>query len=107
MREPCVLCHRLHDSQNWKYAQYESVDGMRYGWFCEKWFKPSSIEFIPDRIKEDRKSHAKSMLQPWRGGVASSEYIKAFGTKNFTKEEVRKAKPVWKEILPSNWEKSK
>ena len=104
---PCVLCHRLHNAYNWKYAPYTDAEGTRYGWFCDRWFKPTSPEFVPEGIKEDRKNYAKSLLQPYRGGVASSEYIEAYGTGRIAPEDVKSAKPVWKEILPIGWQKSK
>ena len=101
------MCHRLHDALNWKYSEYETTDGIKYGWFCEKWFKPSHPEFVPQRIKDQRNEYARSMLQPYRGGIASQEYIDANGTSRINQKDIKKAKNVWKEILPTNWQKSK
>jgi hypothetical protein len=52
-----------------------------------------TTEFTSDTIKEDRKRYAKDILQPFRGGEVSKEYIEKYGTKNLgvTKEEVKKA----------------
>lgn len=107
MRELCVLCHRLHEAENWKYSEYETVDGTRYGWFCEKWYKASHPEWIPERIKEDRKKFAKSTLQPYRNGVASQEFIDTYGSKNINPSDAKKAQNVWKDTLPTNWQRSK
>lgn len=55
------------------------------------------IEFTPDYVKESRKEYAKSIIQPYRGGVLSKEYIDTFGTKGIraTEDEVKKAEYVW------------
>jgi hypothetical protein len=106
-RSYCTLCHRIHKSFNWRYAQYETPDGKRYGWFCDKWFTPAPYpEFMPQRIKDDRPKYAKSLMQPYRGGVASQEYIDTYGTKRINPKDVKKAKNVWGDILPMNWKKS-
>ena len=105
-REYCVLCHRIHASFNWRYGEYETTDGRRYGWFCDKWFTPTHPEFMPQRVKDDRNKWAKSIMQPYRGGTASQEYIDTYGTKRINPKDVKRAKPVWKDILPMNWEKS-
>jgi len=109
VRNLCVPCHRIHNDTYWKYSLYRTVYGEKYGYFCSLWFKPSKPEFVPPRVKEQRNEFAKSLLQPTRGGEWSKEYIDAFGTKNLniTEKEARNAKPVWKDILPSQWEKSK
>lgn len=54
------------------------------------------VEFTSESIKEDRKRFQKDILQPFRAGELSAEYIKAYGTKgiNVTKEEVKKAIPT-------------
>ena len=41
----------------------------------------ASIEFTSDSIKEDRKKYAKDILQPFRDGELSKEYIEAYGSK--------------------------
>jgi hypothetical protein len=98
MRSLCVLCHKVHDDFNWQYAPYETEYGVKYGYFCHKWFKPSKHEWIPERIKKDRAKYFNTLVQPWRAGVPSQEFIDAHGTKNFTKDEVKKARMVWSEI---------
>jgi hypothetical protein len=101
MKEPCVLCHKLHEALNWKYSEYETTDGVRYGWFCEKWFSPSRYpEFVPQRIKDDREKNFNAVLQPYRGGEVSREYIEKYGTGRLkvSKKEVEKAKYVWTDL---------
>jgi hypothetical protein len=55
-------------------------------------------EFVPDRIKHDRQKFAKDLLQPWRAGEPSREFINAYpekAKKMFTNQELRRAKYVW------------
>ena len=60
---------------------------------------PKPVEFTSDSIKEQRKEHAKDLLQPYRKGVLSKEYVEAHGTRYIkaSKEEIKKAKNVWSE----------
>lgn len=57
-------------------------------------------EFTSDSIKSQRKEYLKSTLQPYRSGELSQEYLQAYGTKNInpTAKEVKRARPVWKDI---------
>lgn len=58
------------------------------------------LEFVPESMKEERKKYAKDILQPFRGGELSKEYLDAWGSSklNVTPEEVRKAKPTWSDL---------
>lgn len=51
------------------------------------------------------------MIQPWREGEPSAEYIKAYpesSKKMFSLKERMKAKNVWTgDVLHSNWEKTR
>lgn len=69
----------------------------------------TQIEFTSEKIKRDRKEFGKSIIQPYRGGVLSKEYLEAHGTKNIkpTTKEVRNAKYVWKEDFGSNYDISR
>ena len=53
----------------------------------------STIEFTSEQIKQDRKKYQKDILQPFRSGEISKEFIEQFGTKGITatKEEIKKA----------------
>lgn len=59
-----------------------------------------TYEFVPDRIKEQYKSHKDQTIQPFRNGQLSKEYVDLYGTKyiNATEEEVKNAKNVWGEL---------
>ena len=84
----------------WKHTTVDLGDTKIEGWICgEHFVDTGNPEFIPDRIKEDRKKYAKDMLQPWRQGEPSKEFIEAFPSqakKTFTATQIKKAKNVWK-----------
>lgn len=93
----CGFCKKKHEDFNWK-TQEDKKEKQGYIWICSKYFTPSRPEFVPDRIKEDRKKYAKDILQPWRSGEASREFIDAYperSKKLFTKKEIATAKKVW------------
>jgi len=104
MKQLCVLCHKIHDSTNWKYAEYQTPEGYRWGWFCNKWYKPKTYEFVPQRIKDERVKYRKEILQPYRSGQLSKEFCEEYPQQvkkmvkagAVTKKEVAKAKNVWK-----------
>lgn len=56
-----------------------------------------AIEITTSEIKESRKEYSKDILQRMRGDTPSKEYIKAYGTKGFSREELKRAKNVWTE----------
>jgi len=62
--------------------------------------KTAAIEFTTDSIREQRKEFAKDIIQPFRHGQLSKEYVEAWGTKhlNVKPEEVKKAKNTWQEL---------
>lgn len=101
MLEFCIACNKKITDYNWK--------NLGDGWICSKHFKTSYVEFVPERIKESRKEFAKSQIQPFRNGELSKEFIDTYGTKHVsaTPKEIKNAKPVWKDILPTNWESTK
>lgn len=106
MLEYCAGCKKKHNSPNWK-AFF--LDG-NLVYVCSKFYKPSRVEHIPQRIKEERKKYVKSMLQPWRSGEASAEFIEAYpkqSKKMFTTKERIKAKNVWDDTPNiKNWRKT-
>jgi len=53
-----------------------------------------TIEVTTDEIKEARVEFADDTLQRYRGSTASLEFIKKYGTKGFTEEEIREARNV-------------
>lgn len=68
------------------------------------------VEFTSDEVRDGRRSHLKSIIQPWRSGQLSKEYIDMYGTNGIsaTDDEIASAKEVWKD-LPNvdNLEKTK
>lgn len=93
----CVKCGFKHQSiDGWRHRVWETESGPVEGWGC---YKVSMPEFIPDRIKDERRKYAKDTLQPHREGVPSREFIKEYpnqAKKMFTKKEIKNAKNVWK-----------
>ncbi len=97
MIEYCAGCHCQHEARAWKFKGKH--------WYCEKWYKVSSPEFYNqkqgDKIREDRVKNAKSIVQPWRDGKPSKEFIKLYpdkAKKTFTPEEIRTAKDTWRDV---------
>lgn len=62
------------------------------------------LEFTTDEIKEGRRKHEKQLLQPFREGEVSKEYLDAYPKAKagmvkegiITKDQARNAKDVWK-----------
>jgi len=104
MKQLCVLCRRIHNATHWKYGEYKTVDGLRWGWICSRWYKPKTYEFVPQRIKDERVKYRKEILQPYRSGELSREFVEAYPSQvkkmiksgAVTKREVAKSMPVWK-----------
>jgi hypothetical protein len=106
MIEKCLYCEKKHDAASWR----SLVRSGKIVHICDKYFKPTSTEHVPQKVREERKEYAKSILQPWREGEPSAEFMEAYpdqAKKMFTPRERIKAKEVWKDTLPSNWKKSK
>jgi hypothetical protein len=55
------------------------------------------IEWTSQEIKDMRKAHYDDIVQPFRGGELSKEYVDRYGTKGIktNKGEAKKARPVW------------
>lgn len=68
------------------------------------------IEVTTNDIKQQRQEYAKSIVQPWRDGYLSKEYLDVHGTKGIkvTPEEVKSAQNVWtEEIDHDNFKRTK
>lgn len=61
----------------------------------KKFYDPISKELKKERVK-----YFKSILQPYRNGFLSREYIEAYGTKGIdvTQKEINEAKYVYKDL---------
>jgi hypothetical protein len=102
----CDYCNLRHEDSNWR----TWVENKKVITVCSLYFKPSHPEHVPDSLKEDRKKNAKALIQPWREGEASAEFIEAYphqAKHMFSLKERMKAKEVWKDDLPSGWRKTK
>lgn len=57
------------------------------------------VEMTTDAIKEARVANAKEIVQPFRDGKLSQEYLDIYGTKSIiaSDEDVRKAEYIWPE----------
>ena len=107
----CMFCLKKHEDFAWKYMDYMEDGVKKSGWFCRKAFHPTpDRERIPERIKTERKAFAKSMLQPYREGEPSREFIEAYpqqAKKTFTPKEISKAKNVWTDVIGTRWQNSR
>jgi hypothetical protein len=105
----CQGCEREHEDWAWKNTTYTFPDGSRSGWFCTKWHKPrKSAEKVPEHVKQQRIENANDMVQPWRQGEPSKEFIDLYPSeakKTFTEKEIKKAKNVWKDVKGINTKK--
>lgn len=91
MTEYCCLCNKKHEGFHWK--------NQGNGWYCDKYFKPTYTEFVPQRIVEERKQFKKEITQPFRGGEVSKEFVDFYpqkAKKMFTEKEIKRAKNVWR-----------
>ncbi len=92
MKSYCGGCSKIHEDTNWKLQEG------KFGWFCSLWFKPTQKEWVPQRVKDERKQFASDIVQPWRSGEPSLEFISAHpkqAKKLFTPKEIKKARRVW------------
>lgn len=81
----CVgLCDTCKKKSDMERAKYGNLGG---------------YEFTTESIKEQRKSHFKSQLQPWREGIPSKEFAEAYPdkAKKLFKGDINKARYVWRD----------
>ncbi len=68
------------------------------------------VELTTNAIKEERGSYGKSIIQPYRSGEVSKEFVDTFPNKAktmFTEKERTSAKPVWTDLHSVNTDVSK
>lgn len=83
----------------------EAIKDKKYGILpcstCQNKYKLAleNIEITTDDIKTQRKSGKDQMIQPFRNGIVSKEYLDKYGSKyiKVTDQEVKTAKNVWPE----------
>jgi len=71
---------------------------------CSSW-QSANPEFVPESIKDDRRKYLKDIVQPFRNGELSKEFVESNpkeAKRYASDKEISKAKYVWKD-LPS-WE---
>ena len=88
----CLGCKKEHEDVNWIFKNK--------GWYCTKYHLPSKIDIVPSDMKDEREKHFNAVIQPYRSGELSREYIEAHGTKGIdvTKQQAKKAKHTWKDL---------
>jgi hypothetical protein len=101
IKDPCQRCN----ASDWSNKKAGFVDGVFTDLYCDRCAGIASFvspEWIPDRIREERVKYAKDIVQPWRNGQLSKEYIEHNGTKGIkvTPEQIKNAKYVWKGDVP-------
>ena len=99
MKKYCYNCGEEKEHRNWRYKSIEDEHGVvKDVYICGDHFKPTKAEFLPERVREDRRVYAKDLIQPFRDNTLSKEYVDTYGTSNLdvTDKEVRNAKNVWK-----------
>src|ERR1700722_6864590 len=87
--------------------EFPATKDSRFGYlpcfYCrnKNTLKPSpKQELTTDAIENDRKEFKKDIMQPFRNGQLSKEYVESVGTKyiKVTDEEVKNAKNVWSDL---------
>lgn len=88
----CLNCNK-------EKATYVEPYGYLFGKLCQKrqakYDAGETIEITTEGIREERKAYAPDIIQRYRGHTANKKYIKKYGTKGFSKEEVKNAKDVY------------
>jgi hypothetical protein len=105
----CVVHNRCHTKEeisglNFLHKTWYTQNGKVSGWGCVEWFKGKLPEFVPQHIKEGRRDHHDSLLQPYRDGEFSKEYKDAYpeisqkmvNSGVISKQQYDSAKDVWK-----------
>lgn len=71
---------------------------------------PKPPEMTSQTVKEERDKYARSIVQPYRNGVLSKEYLDMYGTKgiNPSDKDIKGAKNVWTgDVISPNMELDK
>lgn len=103
----CIIHGKPHTCPwGWKYRSWDTEDGPVMGWGCTQPGEVKFPEFVPQRIHDDRKKYLADQIQSHRGGELSKEFTELYPEKTsgmvkagvITKDEVKKAKNVWKDL---------
>jgi hypothetical protein len=99
-----ILCAKCQKND----AKIDQFYGPLWCDSCNAAKKPISntmFEFTTDAIKEERGKYLKSIIQPFRQGELSAEYVRSYPQQvagmvkegTVTHDQVRRAKDVWKD----------
>jgi len=75
----------------------------------ENFDKPKlGVEFTTESIKDQRREYKRDILQPFRDGVLSQEYLDEYGTQGIevNKDQIKNAKYTYKDT-PGWWNREK
>lgn len=93
-----IKCLNCNNEAAIKDPKYGYLPGKK----CQRQFRATIKPQIPtelagDEIKEGRRMFKKDVIQPYRNGVLSKEYINAYGSKGLTvtHEDIKEAQYVW------------
>lgn len=97
----CLNCQK-------RKAEFQPIVGYTYCKVCLNRQRKlpkldETIELAPESMKEDRKKYQAEIVQPFRSGQLSKEYVKQnpgsikkmIAEGNTTREEVKNAKNIW------------
>lgn len=95
----CNVCNTNKAQYNGIYGYLpcgECVDKQR-----QMIVKNRPTEFTTENIKDERKKYRKEIIQPFRDGQLSKEYIEQYGTKGIVagESEIKNAQYTWAEDL--------
>jgi len=101
-----VKCPRCQKNKAQKHSTYGYIE-------CKECIaSPVTVnidpEFTTDSIKGQRSEYRKDILQPYRDGVLSKEYLEEYGTQGIkpSKEAIKNAKYTYKDT-PGWWRRNK
>lgn len=102
MTEYCLGCKKRHDDTRWK--SWYNKDTKKVEYICKLYFKPTSYEIVPQRIKDEREKYGADQVQSHRQGEFSREFAEIYPERTremikagvVTQDEVRNSRPVWK-----------
>jgi len=93
----CPVCKKrpAFKSDYWGYLPCPSCRQKQSGYSQPH----ETVEVTTQEIKDSRVKYKNEIIQPYREGQLSKEYIKQYGTKGVkaTKQEIKNAKNVWDE----------
>lgn len=93
-RNLCPICQKNP-------ARNHSMYGLTACSMCAQGVTTASAPGVEtEDIREQQKSHSDDMLQPYREGVLSKEYVDKYGTKHLDIQEGETPKNVWDTYYP-------